>query len=269
MKTLALFTLLNKILFALIVSAIINVTTCGSCVHAANSVPPPILVYAASSLTNVLDELGSAYTHETGRTVKFSYAASSMLARQIEAGALADVFLSADVDWMDYLQTRGLVNMQSRSNLLGNRLVLIAAADNKIQLKIAPGFALVAALGKERLAIGDPDSVPAGKYARAALTSLGVWNDVADKTARGDSVRAALTFVDHGEAPLGIVYETDALVDKHVRIVDRFPANTHAPIVYPIALTTVAHEGASKFITFLRGPVGQAALKKYGFSAPQ
>ena len=227
--------------------------------------PPRLLVFAAASLTNVLDEVGPAYTTETGQPVKFSYAASSTLARQLEAGAQADIFFSADTEWLDYLQTRNLINIATRANLLSNRLVLIAPANSTMKLQIKPGFALAAALGNERLSMGDPDSVPAGKYALAALTSLGVWNDVSSKVVRADSVRSALAFVDRGEAPLGIVYATDAQIDKNVRIVDTFPTDTHPPIVYPIALTAQADASAAKFVAFLRGPTGQAAFKKYGF----
>jgi len=236
--------------------------------HAADA-PRLLLVFAAASLTNALDELGAAYTAQSTQGVKFSYAASSMLARQIEAGARPDIFFSADLEWMEYLQARNLIDTHTRSNLLGNKLVLIAPADSKTTLKIAPNFALASALGKGRLATGDPDSVPVGKYARSALTSLGVWNDVADKLVRGDSVRTALAFVDRGEAPLGIVYATDALVDKKVRVVDEFPASTHPAIVYPIALTVTAGQGADAFVAFLRGPAGQAAFKKYGFTVLQ
>lgn len=227
---------------------------------------PSLLVYGAASLTNVLEELGTAYQSSSGQAVKFSFASSSTLARQIEAGAKADLFFSADTEWMDYLQSRQLINTSSRINLLSNRLVLVAAGDSKLQLKIAPGFGLANALGKGRLSIGDPDSVPAGKYARASLMTLGVWNDVADKLVRADSVRTALVFVDRGEAPLGIVYETDALIDKQVRVVDYFPTNSHPPIVYPVALTVSANSGADKFLAFLRSPTGQAAFKKYGFA---
>ena len=222
----------------------------------------PLLVFAAASLTNVLDEIGASYSTQP---VKFSYGASSTLARQIEAGANADIFFSADLEWMDYLQARKLIDVNTRASLLSNKLVLIAPIDSKIQLKIAPNFALAAALGKGRLATGDPDSVPVGKYARSALTSLGVWNDVVDKLVRGDSVRTALAFVDRGEASLGIVYATDAFIDKKVRIVDEFPPNTHPAIVYPIALTVNATRGAEAFVSYLRGPTGQAAFKKYGF----
>jgi molybdate transport system substrate-binding protein len=229
--------------------------------------PPPLTVYAASSLTNALDELGAGYTRDTGQAVKFSYAASSMLARQLEAGAKADVFFSADIDWMDYVQSRGLIDGSSRVNVLGNELVLIAPSDSKLQLTIAPGFGLLAALGRGRLSTGDPDSVPVGKYARSALLTLGVWNEVADRLVRADNVRTALAFVSRGEAPLGIVYASDAVVDHGVRVVATFPANSHVPIVYPVALTKSATPGAAAFVAWLRSPAGLAVFRKYGFSA--
>jgi molybdate transport system substrate-binding protein len=225
-----------------------------------------ITVFAAASLTNVLQELGDAFTKETSVPVRFSFAASSALAKQIENGAPADVFFSADLEWMDYLQTRDLIQVPSRRNALGNRLVLIAPTDSKIKIKIEPHFALAAALGGGRLATGDPDSVPAGRYAKQALTQLGVWDEVADHLARADSVRSALAFVDRGEAPLGIVYETDALVDKNVRVVDVFPENSHPPITYPVALTRSAQPDAAKFVAYLRGPAGDAAFKRFGFT---
>jgi molybdate transport system substrate-binding protein len=187
------------------------------------------------------------------------------LARQIENGAPADVFFSADQQWMDYLQSRDLIQRQSRHGMLGNRLVLIAPVHSKIQLKIAPHFPLVAALGKGRLATGDPESVPVGRYAQSALTSLGVWRGASSRLIRTDSVRAALAYVDRGEAPLGIVYETDAMIDKNVRVVDVFPAGSHLPIIYPIALTTAAKAGAAKFIDYLQGPACDVVFKKYGF----
>lgn len=225
-----------------------------------------LLVYAAASLSNVLEELAPQFQQQTGMAVKFSFAASSTLARQIAAGAQADVFISADTEWADYLEKRKLLKTGTRSNLLGNRLVLIAPRDSKAQLKIAPGFALAAALGAGRLSIGDPESVPAGKYARAALTALGAWNDVSGKLVLGDSVRSTLAFVSQGNAPLGIVYETDALIDKNVRVVGVFPANTHPEIVYPLALTSVARPEATRFAVFLRSDNAQAIFKKYGFS---
>jgi molybdate transport system substrate-binding protein len=226
---------------------------------------PPLLVYGAASLTNALDDLGAAYQRDTGQQVKFSYASSSTLARQIEAGARADLFISADSEWMDYVESRNLMQPKTRSNLLTNRLVLIAPSDSKIELKIEPGFDLLGALGHGRLSMGDPDSVPAGKYARSALMTLGVWKQVSDHTVRADNVRTALAFVDRGECPLGIVYETDALIDKKVKVVDRFAISTHPPIVYPIAATANAHAGALEFVAFLRGPKGRAVFGKYGF----
>jgi len=223
-------------------------------------------VFAAASLTNVLQDLGDSFTTHTSIPVRFSFAASSALARQIENVAPADVFFSADLEWMDYLQTRNLIQRDTRHDVLGNRLVLIAPVDSKVKLTIAPHCRLAAALGKGRLATGDPDAVPVGRYAREALTTLGIWNDVADRLVRADSVRSALAFVDRGEAPLGIVYETDALIDKHVRIVGVFPADSHLPIVYPIALTSTAKLDAAKFVEYVRGPAGVVAFKSNGFT---
>lgn len=238
----------------------------GSPARAADAPDQELLVFAAASLTNVLDEIGTAYTQQTQQRVKFSYAASSALARQLEAGSRADVFFSADLEWMDYLQARNLIDRSTRRNVLGNRLVLVAPADSKIELKIAPGFALGAALGANgRLATGDPESVPVGKYARSALTSLGVWNDVADRLVRADNVRSALAFIARGETPLGIVYETDARVEKRVRIVDFFPADSHPPIVYPVAVTAHARPAARQFVEFLQSAPAQEAFKKFGF----
>jgi molybdate transport system substrate-binding protein len=225
-----------------------------------------LTVFAAASLTNALQELGDAFTRQTAIPVRFSFAASSELAKQIESGAPADLFFSADTEWMDYLQSRQLIQVSTRHDVVGNHLVLIAPADSKIDLKIAPRFPLAATLGQGRLATGDPASVPAGRYARAALTHLGVWNDVEARLVRADSVRSALAFVDRGEAALGIVYATDAEIDKKVRVVDVFPDDTHAPIVYPIALTGIAKADAIQFADYVRGPAGDATFKKYGFS---
>lgn len=236
--------------------------------QAADAPNRELLVFAAASLTNVLDEVGTAYTQQTQQKVKFSYAASSALARQLEAGARADVFFSADLEWMDYVQARNLIDRTTRRNVLGNRLVLVAPADSKIELKIAPGFALAAALGDGRLATGDPESVPVGKYARSALTSLGVWNDVADRLVRADNVRSALAFIARGETPLGIVYETDARVEKRVRVVAFFPADSHPPIVYPVAVTAGAAPAARQFVEFLSSAAAQRAFEKYGFQKP-
>jgi molybdate transport system substrate-binding protein len=233
--------------------------------HAAGDKQPELLVFAASSLTNVLEEIGTAYTKETGQPVNFSFGASAVVARQIEAGARADAFFSADTEWMDYLEARGLIDRKSRHNVVSNRLALIAPAGSTIDLKIAPNFPLAAALGTGRLATGDPDYVPVGRYARSALTTLGVWNDVADRIVRADNVRSALMFVARGEAPLGIVYQTDALAEKKVRIVDLFPATTHLPITYPAAATASAKPGAQRFVEFLLGPAAHAIFIRHSF----
>lgn len=238
----------------------------GAQAGAADEDKPSITVFAAASLTNVLQELGDGFTKDSSIPVRFSFAASSALARQIENGSRADLFFSADIEWMDYLQSRQLIQPATRHDVLGNQLVLIAPADSNIALKIRPHFALAASLGRGRLATGDPDSVPVGRYAHEALANLGVWDEVAARLVRADSVRSALAFVDRGEAALGIVYATDALIDKKVRVVDTFPAATHLPIIYPAALTIGAKADAAKFLTYFRGPVGSAAFLRYGFT---
>ncbi|HEY6921918.1 MAG TPA: molybdate ABC transporter substrate-binding protein [Steroidobacteraceae bacterium] len=225
----------------------------------------PILVFDAASLTDVVEDLGRAFTASSHVPVRSSPAASSALAKQIEAGAAADVFFSADLEWMDYLDQRKLLRPGSRHDVVSNRLVLIASADNKVNVKVAPGFDLLGALGDGRLASGDPDSVPVGKYAQAALEKLGVWNSVAPRIVRAENVRSALAFVARGEAPLGIVYRTDALADKRVRIVDEFPPDSHPPIVYPIALTTRAGPAAQRFLDFVTSEAAKPIFRKYGF----
>jgi molybdate transport system substrate-binding protein len=227
--------------------------------------PKPVLVFDAASLTDVVDELGRAFAARTQVPVKSSPAASSVLAKQIEAGALADVFFSADLEWMDYLEQRHLLRPGSRHEVVRNRLVLIAPADSKLKLKIAPGFDLSKALAGGRLATGDPDSVPVGKYAHAALEKLGVWDGVSSQLVRAENVRAALAFVARGEAPLGIVYRTDALAEKRVRIVDVFPEDSHPPIVYPIALTVRAGPQAQSFLDFVISDAAKPVFRKYGF----
>jgi molybdate transport system substrate-binding protein len=237
------------------------------CGHAlADDAPHAVTVYAAASLTESLRQIGAQFSAAGGGVVKFSFAASSALARQIEAGSPADIFFSADAEWMDYLEQRHMIQSATRRNALGNRLALVAPADSTLELRVAPHFGLRAALGQERLATGDPDSVPVGRYARAALTSLGVWDSVADRLVRADNVRGALMFVARGEVPLGIVYETDARVDPKVRIVDLFPADTHPPIVYPVALIRDADPAARRFLDYLRGPAAAAVFVMAGFS---
>jgi len=234
-------------------------------VLAANGGITPVTVFGAASLTDVLQDLGDAFTKDTSIPVRFSFASSSTLARQIENGAPADLFFSADIEWMDYLQARALVRPATRVDMVGNQLILVAPVDSKVTLKIEPHFPLAAALGKGRLATGDPDSVPVGRYAKESLIALGVWDSVSARLVRADSVRAALAFVDRGETPLGIVYATDALADKKVRFVDAFPAASHEPIIYPAALTNVANADAAKFLAYMRGPAGDLAFKRYGF----
>jgi molybdate transport system substrate-binding protein len=224
-----------------------------------------LLVFAAASLTDALQQVDGAFSAQTGIAVKASFAASSVLAKQIEAGAPAQVFLSADREWMDYLEQRGRLQSGSRHDLLGNELVLIAPADSALRLKIAPHFALLAALGDGRLASGDPDSVPAGLYARAALTRLGVWAQVADRLVRAENVRAALMYVARGEAPLGIVYQTDARAEGRVRVIDVFPADSHPPITYPLALTAGAGADAARYAAFLTSDAARDVFVGRGF----
>jgi len=228
-----------------------------------------VLVFAGASLQTVLDELAAPLQKATGVRVRASYASSSALARQIENGAPADIFISADLDWMNYVADRNLIKRETRVDLLGNRLVLIAPRDSTTNMKIAPGFGLAQALGRERLALADPNAVPAGKYAREALTKLGVWNGVSDKIASTENVRAALLLVSRGEAAFGIVYRTDAMVDPGVRVLDTFPESTHAPIVYPAALTSSASPAAAKVLEFLKGLAARAVFDKAGFTTPR
>jgi len=226
-----------------------------------------VTVFAAASLTNALQDVAKDYEASGGGKVKYSFAASSLLARQIEAGADADVFFSADTEWMDYLAARKLIRTGTRRDALSNRLVLIAPAGSTVALSIAPGFAIAAALGDSRLALADPDTVPAGKYAKAALTKLGVWDAVANKIARAENVRTALAYVARGEASLGIVYETDAKAEAKVRTVDTFPADTHPAIVYTVALTASANgSDAEAFLAYILSAKAAAVFKRHGFS---
>ena len=226
-------------------------------------------MFAAASLKNVLDEVDAAFAKAPGGVpVTASYAASSTLARQIEQGAPADLFLSADVDWMTYVADRKLVRPETRRLLLTNRLALIAARDSKIAISVRRNMPLAEALGAGRLAMAGPD-VPAGRYGQAALTALGVWDSVKAKTALGENVRAALQFVARGEAPLGIVYDTDALVEPAVRIVGVFPESSHPKILYPVAVLTGAKSpAAGAYLRFLEGPQAAAIFMKYGFRRP-
>ena len=225
-----------------------------------------ITIFAAASLRDALDELTRAYEKQGRGKAVVSHAASSALARQIEQGAPADLFISANTDWMDYLAVRGLIRIESRVNLLSNRIVLVAPAESKAAFAIGPGFPLAALLGDGRLAMADPDHVPAGKYGRAALEALGVWADVAPKVARGENVRHALALVARAEAPFGIVYRTDAIADRRVRVVGEFAAGLHPPIVYPAAITAGSRSKiAYGYLRYLRSTAAAAVWQRHGF----
>jgi molybdate transport system substrate-binding protein len=229
-----------------------------------------VTVFAAASLKESMDDQARQFEAKTGNKVIISYGASNALAKQIEAGAPVDAFLSADLDWMDYLDQRHLLVPGTRSNLLRNTLVLVAPASSKAALKIGPNFDLAAALGPEKLAMANPDSVPAGKYGKAALEKLGVWSGVEKKVARAENVRAALALVSRGEAPFGVVYATDALSDKGVRIIDTFPADSYPPIVYAAALLVTSTSVAAKpLLEFLRSSEARPVWEKYGFGMAQ
>ena len=225
-----------------------------------------LTVFAAASMKNALDDIDAAYTAKTGGKITESYAASSTLAKQIEQGAPADVFISADTDWMDYAVSRKTINAPTRVNLLGNSIVLIAPKDSKIDdVKIRPGFDLAKLAGDGRIATGDVNAVPVGKYAKAALEKLGAWQAAQPKFAMADSVRAALTLVARGEATLGIVYATDAKVEPGVKVVGTLPPDSHPAIVYPVAATTTARPETADYLTFLRSSAAKAIFEKYGF----
>jgi molybdate transport system substrate-binding protein len=228
-----------------------------------------LTVFAAASLKDALDALARQFDAATGNKTAVVYAASNALAKQIESGAPADVFISADLDWPDYMDTRALLRPGSRVNLVGNELVLIAPVASATTLHIAPNFALAAALAGGKLAMANPDSVPAGRYGKSALEALGVWHSVERDVVRADNVRVALAFVARGEAPLGIVYKSDAIVDKSVRIVDTFPPDTHAPIVYPAAVVAASKSPATAqaLLNFLHAEPARATWTKYGFSS--
>jgi molybdate transport system substrate-binding protein len=225
-----------------------------------------VTVFAAASMKNALDDINAAFAKSTGVKVVASYAASSALMKQIEQGAPADVFASADLDWMDYGSQKKVINDETRVNLLGNRLVLIAPKDSKLDnVAIGPGFNLAQLAGDGRIATGDVRAVPVGKYAKAALEKLGSWDAAAPKFAMTENVRAALTLVARGEAPLGIVYATDAKVEPGVKIIGTFPADSHPAIVYPVAATVTARPETAGYLTYLRSAAAKAIFEQYGF----
>jgi molybdate transport system substrate-binding protein len=229
-----------------------------------------VTIFAAASLKNVLDAINAKWHEETGKPAAvISYAASPTLAKQIDNGAPADIFISADLQWMDYLQQRNLIQSKTRVDLLGNRLVLVAplnsALGRTVRVTLGAGFPLAKLLRGGRLAMADPEAVPAGIYGKAALTNLGAWSSVAGRVAAAENVRAALALVARGEAPLGIVYQTDAAVEPGVRVVATFPPGSTPPIVYPMALTKGARPGAAAFASYLRGPAARAQFEAQGF----
>src|SRR5713101_7338383 len=225
------------------------------------------LVFAAASLKNALDEIAVQWQRESGKKVVISYAASNTLIKQIEQGAPADMFISADLDWMDYGQQKGLIKPDTRSNLLGNKIVLIAPKDSSLGVNIQPGFDLAALLKGGRLSMANVDAVPAGKYGKTALEKLGAWDGVKDKIAQADNVRAALLLVSRGEAPIGIVYQTDAASEPAVKIVGTFPEDSHPPVTYPIALTkTSTNPDARAFLSYIRSPAARPAFERQGFT---
>lgn len=226
-----------------------------------------LTVFAAASLKEALDDAAAAYRKQTGVPVRVSYAASSALARQIEQGAPADVFFSADLEWMDYLQQRNRLDVATRRSLLGNRLVLIAPRASKARVDLKRPATLLAALGDGRLAVGQTRTVPAGKYAKASLESLSLWNGVRPRLAESESVRAALMLVARGETPLGIVYASDAKAEPGVRVVATFPEDSHPPIVYPVAALRGARAAqAARFVRWLASPAADALFTKRGFA---
>jgi molybdate transport system substrate-binding protein len=229
-----------------------------------------VTVFAAASLKEAMDEQAKRFEASSGHKVIVSYGASSALAKQIEAAAPADIFISADLDWMDYIGQRNLLAPNTRFDLLRNTLVLIAPAGSTSALKIAPNFRLASVLGTGKLAMANPDSVPAGKYGRSALEKLGVWSSIEKQVARTENVRAALALVSRGEAPFGVVYSTDALADKGVRIVDTFPPDSYPPIVYPAAqLASSKATPARPLLDYLRSASARPVWEKYGFGVAQ
>jgi molybdate transport system substrate-binding protein len=246
------------------IAALVFAAVLAPCAHAQGA-----LVFAAASLKEALDDVAGSFAAGRAGRVDVSYGASSALARQIERGAPADIFISADTDWIDHVEQQGLAAPGARRNLLSNELVLVAPAASQARLKLAPGVDLAAALGKGRLAMADPESVPAGKYGKAALTSLGGWKQVETRVAATENVRAALALVARGEAPLGIVYRTDAIAEKNVRIVDTFPVDSHPPIVYPMVLLKRSSSPVARaFAGYLFTPDARAVFERHGFGVP-
>lgn len=237
---------------------------------AASPAAERLTVFAAASTSDAISEIAGRYESEGAEPPRLSFAASSTLARQIDNGAPADVYLSASRTWMDYLAERGRIAPGTRRTLLGNRLVLVAPEDSALDIAVRPGFALAEALGSGRLAMGDPDHVPAGVYGKQALEALGVWSELAGRVARAANVRAALALVARGEAAAGITYATDAAISDEVRVVDAFPADSHAPITYDVAIVAGRANPASRaFVAYLHSPAARAVFVRRGFTVAE
>lgn len=229
-----------------------------------------VTVFAAASTTNAVTEIGAIFSERNEGRFLPSFASSSTLAKQIENGAPVDIFISANTKWMGYLEEKGMIEKDTRFDLLSNRIVLIVPADSAVkEVPIGSGFDLLTLLGDGRLSMGDPDHVPAGIYGKQALDSLGVWTTIESRVARAKDVRAALALVERGEAPVGLVYATDAAISDNVRMVGTFPESSHPPIVYPAAVVAGRRSpAADRFITLLQSPEARAVFEKYGFSVP-
>jgi len=226
-----------------------------------------LTVFAAASLKNAMDAVNAACEADVGEAATISYAASSALAKQIEQGAPADVYMSADLDWMAYLSEKNLINKATETKLLGNSIVLIAPADSTATADIKASFDLAGLVGDGKLAMANVSSVPAGKYGKASLESLGIWSSVEGKVAQAENVRAALALVSTGEAPFGIVYATDAAADKKVKVLGTFPGDTHPPIIYPVAQTAESKDTeVPAFLKCLQSTKAKALFEAQGFT---
>lgn len=257
----------RSLLLQLGAMAVVAATAIGGVAQRAQAQEGDVIVFAAASLKNALDAVNAEYQKEGGKPAKISYAASSALAKQIEQAAPAHVFVSADLEWMDYLAGKKLIKDETRVNLLGNRIVLVAPEGKAANVDIKAGFDLAKVIGDGKLAMANVDSVPAGKYGKAALTKLGAWDGVSGKLAQAENVRAALLLVSRGEAAAGIVYATDAAADPNVKIIGTFPADSHAPIIYPAALVAGSdNKEAAKFLDFVKSAKAKALFEKQGFT---
>jgi molybdate transport system substrate-binding protein len=252
--------------WSFVLTGLLTILTAFGAKSAATAESKKLTIFAAASTTDAITEIAKHFEKSHPVAVRLSFASSSTLAKQIENGAPADIFLSADLKWMDYLQDKGAIVPSSRADLLGNRIVLIAPKDSSLSnLTVDSRLNLADLLGEGRLAMGDPDHVPAGIYGKKAFEKLGLWDSVKDKLARAKDVRAALVLVERGETPLGLVYATDAAISDKVRIVGMFPEDSHPPIVYPVAMVKESVD-AREFITFLKSANATEIFQKYGFS---